>query len=386
MSIANGGNDHGMYVWRDPRLNGYPIDQSEISQMIAFAKNNKIKRILYDNWGTGKTNQSSDWSIGTGQQPDYFLNNLISNAHDENILVEALYTDNLRFQKVVNHNKDSQNKFDGIRMNYEGPWNLGPSTHSNKKFHEPVSNGDIEYFATAKRNTGNTLKGSIPKWVKDIAKWWADGKTSDEEFINTIQYLLREGIIKIESTTHHIRSNAKIPSWVKKNAEWWAKGTISDDSFVQGIQFLVKEGIIQVPTAANILNPIPLYASISWHWGRNDVPEPDHMIQYNNMQKFAYQHILDIVDGVDIQTAWGGANAVDAILFRVIPIIKYARNLNKPAWITIETSDRAPPNQTFADEGMTHLESTVNVLLSALKSQNTSPAGIIYHFYMNKYK
>ena len=39
---------------------------------------------------------------------------------------------------------------------------------------------------------------------------------------------------------------AEVPSWVKNNAGWWAEGTIDDDSFVQGIQFLIKEGIMKV--------------------------------------------------------------------------------------------------------------------------------------------
>ena len=39
---------------------------------------------------------------------------------------------------------------------------------------------------------------------------------------------------------------AEVPSWVKNNAGWWADGTIDDDSFVQGIQFLIKEGIMKV--------------------------------------------------------------------------------------------------------------------------------------------
>ena len=37
-----------------------------------------------------------------------------------------------------------------------------------------------------------------------------------------------------------------IPSWIKNNAGWWADGSIDDDSFIQGIQFLIKEGIIKV--------------------------------------------------------------------------------------------------------------------------------------------
>ena len=39
---------------------------------------------------------------------------------------------------------------------------------------------------------------------------------------------------------------AEVPSWVKNNAGWWAAGTIDDDSFVQGIQFLVQEGILKI--------------------------------------------------------------------------------------------------------------------------------------------
>jgi hypothetical protein len=37
-----------------------------------------------------------------------------------------------------------------------------------------------------------------------------------------------------------------IPSWIKNNAGWWADGSIDDDSFVQGIQFLIKEGIMSI--------------------------------------------------------------------------------------------------------------------------------------------
>jgi hypothetical protein len=34
--------------------------------------------------------------------------------------------------------------------------------------------------------------------------------------------------------------------WIKNNAEWWAEGVINDDTFVQGIEFLVQENIIKV--------------------------------------------------------------------------------------------------------------------------------------------
>jgi len=38
----------------------------------------------------------------------------------------------------------------------------------------------------------------------------------------------------------------KVPEWVKNNAEWWYLGALSEDEFLASIEYLVKEGIIQV--------------------------------------------------------------------------------------------------------------------------------------------
>ena len=38
----------------------------------------------------------------------------------------------------------------------------------------------------------------------------------------------------------------KIPLWIKNNAGWWADSQIDDESFVSSIQFLIKEGIMKV--------------------------------------------------------------------------------------------------------------------------------------------
>ena len=40
--------------------------------------------------------------------------------------------------------------------------------------------------------------------------------------------------------------DTKIPEWIKSNAGWWAAGQIDDNSFVQGIQFLIKEGLMKI--------------------------------------------------------------------------------------------------------------------------------------------
>ena len=105
-----------------------------------------------------------------------------------------------------------------------------------------------------------TAETSIPSWIKNNAGWWADGIIDDSSFLQGIEYLINEGIIVIPenvrspsaSTEEHMErlgltpATPEVPGWVKNNAGWWAEGQIDDSSFLQGIQYLVKEGIIKV--------------------------------------------------------------------------------------------------------------------------------------------
>jgi len=38
----------------------------------------------------------------------------------------------------------------------------------------------------------------IPDWVKNIFLWYGQGQVSDDEIISAIQYLVKEGIIKLD--------------------------------------------------------------------------------------------------------------------------------------------------------------------------------------------
>ena len=53
--------------------------------------------------------------------------------------------------------------------------------------------------------------------------------------------------MKIPATTPGAETGStEIPAWVKSNAGWWADGTIDDSSFVNGIQYLIKQGIMRI--------------------------------------------------------------------------------------------------------------------------------------------
>jgi len=87
---------------------------------------------------------------------------------------------------------------------------------------------------------------SIPYWMKNNAELWSTEKITDSEFVNAIQYL-----IKNKYMTIHTQSVAKInsdiiPSWVKTKAEGWSNNTVSDVEFVFSIKYLIMHGIIQL--------------------------------------------------------------------------------------------------------------------------------------------
>ena len=96
----------------------------------------------------------------------------------------------------------------------------------------------------------------IPSWVKNNAIWWADGQIDDDTFVTGIQFLIENSILKIPPTRvedSQTDSKLKLPSWVKNNAKWWAEERVSESEFITSMQFLVKNNIIQIPEKKVIL-------------------------------------------------------------------------------------------------------------------------------------
>jgi hypothetical protein len=97
--------------------------------------------------------------------------------------------------------------------------------------------GSIIPFASAEQ---------IPSWVKTNAGWWAEGTITESDFVQGIQFLVKEGIIVVPPTEVSGEISQSVPDWVKTNAGWWADDAISDSDFVQGIQFMIKSGLISL--------------------------------------------------------------------------------------------------------------------------------------------
>ena len=89
---------------------------------------------------------------------------------------------------------------------------------------------------------------AIPAWIKSNAGWWADGQIDDASFVEGMQFLIKEGFMRVDFTEQNSASSSgdAIPAWIKSNAGWWADGQIDDASFVEGMQFLIKEGFMTI--------------------------------------------------------------------------------------------------------------------------------------------
>ena len=110
-----------------------------------------------------------------------------------------------------------------------------------------LSIGDYSIgFRLFKQTSENQI--IIPEWIKNNAKWWAQGTIEETDFVNGLQFLIKDGTITIPKISQSSEDMipTEIPEWIKNNAKWWADDLISDVDFVKGIQHLVKQGIIQV--------------------------------------------------------------------------------------------------------------------------------------------
>ena len=96
----------------------------------------------------------------------------------------------------------------------------------------------------------NAFGEYVPDWVKNTAGWWATDVISETEFVNAIEFLVKESIIQV-NVSQTSETSQGVPDWVKNTAGWWATDVISEMEFVNAIEFLVNEGIIQTHVNIN---------------------------------------------------------------------------------------------------------------------------------------
>ena len=89
---------------------------------------------------------------------------------------------------------------------------------------------------------------NVPEWVKNTAGWWAEDAISETEFVNAIEYLVKEDVIRV-NVSQTSETSQSVPEWVKNTAGWWATDLISEAEFVNAIAYLIEVGIISIESS-----------------------------------------------------------------------------------------------------------------------------------------
>ncbi len=208
--------------------------------------------------------------------------------------------------------------------------------------------------------------------------------------------LLHSHSLKVEAL---YTDNTRIPDLVSYNNSVAAEARfdairLDIEAFPSGASEPTTSGDIDVyANAVASAGALPVYVSIGHSW--------DHLIAYplpTDPQKEAFKHILDIVAGVDVQTAQDNsgtgpdARAIERITKEEVC---YANSLNKRVNITIETYDVVTnlglnDFNTFFDEGEAAMKNTLATLdwtapEVAAPCANPQPTGFAYHFYRHSF-
>ena len=94
----------------------------------------------------------------------------------------------------------------------------------------------------------NAFAENVPNWVKNTAGWWATDAISETEFVNAVEFLVKENIIQV-NVLQTSETSQGVPAWVKNTAGWWAADVISETEFVNAIAYLIKVGIISIDSS-----------------------------------------------------------------------------------------------------------------------------------------
>ncbi len=132
---------------------------------------------------------------------------------------------------------------------FEQAYELQPDNHIVENYYEFATNTVKKYpYNEVEKPEVFTLNipETVPTWIKNTAGWWATDKIPDEEFVKSLQFLIENNIITVQSSGKAQSALQAIPTWIKNTAGWWATDKIPDEEFLKGIDFLIDNGLLVI--------------------------------------------------------------------------------------------------------------------------------------------
>ena len=86
----------------------------------------------------------------------------------------------------------------------------------------------------------------IPDWFKQTTEFWTSQNMTNEEYIQTLEFLLEEQIMYVPQTKlPKDNIDIIIPIWISDIAKKWIDNKITNDEFSIGIQWMLENNLIQ---------------------------------------------------------------------------------------------------------------------------------------------
>jgi len=119
-----------------------------------------------------------------------------------------------------------------------------------KNYKKIIDEINIKYrFVPTEKTVADTGKnnGKVPHWVKNIVSWWGIGKTTDQNFLSTLEYLIKKDIIKIpKESVFENTKELKMLSWVRGNLNIWSQGEVPNLQFFKNTNWLIENKFIKL--------------------------------------------------------------------------------------------------------------------------------------------
>ena len=117
--------------------------------------------------------------------------------------------------------------------------------------------GGIKYLMLEGLLSTNPIPDEFPSHLKADSRDWANGKISDNEYFLILEVWISN--FKSESTfvdkpisVQRNESSTKLPEWIRNVFVWYADGKVSENELLNSIKYLVQEKIIVVDTDSTV--------------------------------------------------------------------------------------------------------------------------------------
>lgn len=90
-----------------------------------------------------------------------------------------------------------------------------------------------------------TVESVIPSRIKETAGSWCKGDGGDHVFVDTVRYMIDNNIVS-DAKEPGTESGIKVPKWIKNNMCLWSAKIITDDEFVESLEYLIVHNIIKI--------------------------------------------------------------------------------------------------------------------------------------------